>query len=63
MNANRESIGKLAETQAATVEWSKLIGISAAILMGTFIIFSVGFASPEMIHNAAHDARNVLVFP
>ena len=32
-------------------------------LMGTFILLGVGFASANLIHNAAHDARHVNSFP
>ena len=34
-----------------------------AILLGTFILFGVGFAGPTAIHNAAHDVRHAFTFP
>ncbi len=35
----------------------------AALLLGTFVIFGVGFAGPGVIHNAAHDSRHAFAFP
>ena len=32
-------------------------------VLGTFILLGVGFASANLIHNAAHDARHVNSFP
>jgi cobalt transporter subunit CbtB len=34
-----------------------------AVLLGVFLIYGVGFASPMTIHNAAHDARHSFAFP
>jgi cobalt transporter subunit CbtB len=34
-----------------------------AILLGAFIVYGVGFASPMAIHNAAHDTRHSFAFP
>lgn len=63
MSAIRETTSQFAQTQAVPVAWSKVIGISAAVLLGTFIVFAVGFAGSEIIHNAAHDVRHGLTFP
>jgi cobalt transporter subunit CbtB len=35
----------------------------AAMALGTVVVFVVGFAGPESIHNAAHDARHSMNFP
>jgi len=32
-------------------------------LIGLFLIYGVGFANPETIHNAAHDTRHAASFP
>lgn len=32
-------------------------------LFGLFLIYGVGFAHPEAIHNAAHDSRHSFAFP
>ncbi len=34
-----------------------------AALIGVFILFGVGLAQPETLHNAAHDARHAFAFP
>ena len=34
-----------------------------AALIGVFILFGVGLAHPDTIHNAAHDVRHALAFP
>ena len=35
----------------------------AALLFGIVIVYGAGFASVEIAHNAAHDARHGLAFP
>lgn len=35
----------------------------AALLLGVFIVFGVGFAGSTTIHNAAHDSRHSFAFP
>lgn len=35
----------------------------AAILLGSFLLYGVGFAQPQQIHDAAHDARHSFAFP
>ena len=34
-----------------------------AIVLGVFILIGVGFAQPDALHNAAHDARHAFAFP
>ncbi len=40
-------------------------GVAAfgAMLLGAFILFGVGFAQPQSIHDAAHDGRHSFAFP
>ena len=52
-----------ASVQTTTVTMDTVLAVSAAILIGTLIIAAVGFAAPEVVHNAAHDLRHGLVFP
>lgn len=35
----------------------------AAMLLGGFIIFMIGFSHIEVVHNAAHDTRHSAAFP
>ena len=32
-------------------------------LLGVFLLWGVGFAQPQVLHNAAHDARHAFAFP
>ncbi len=34
-----------------------------ALVFGLFLVWGTGFASPEALHNAAHDARHAMSFP
>jgi cobalt transporter subunit CbtB len=43
---------------------STVIGAATiAIVVGFFLVFAAGFAHPEALHNAVHDARHSLAFP
>ena len=43
---------------------SSVIGAATiAIVLGFFLVFAAGFAHPEAVHNAVHDARHSLAFP
>lgn len=57
------TLKQVAQVQTVTLPWSKIYAISAAIFIGAMIIAVVGFASPEVAHNAAHDLRHGLAFP
>ncbi len=63
MSVAREATSQLASIQTGAIPWAMVYAVSAAILTGVFIISAVGFAGPEVIHNAAHDVRHVLSFP
>ena len=39
-----------------------MLGLSSA-LVGTALIFLVGFAPMSAVHNAAHDTRHAAAFP
>ncbi len=34
-----------------------------ATLLGAFLLLGVGFAHPNVLHNAAHDGRHAFSFP
>jgi cobalt transporter subunit CbtB len=36
---------------------------TAALLLGIVILYGVGFAGAEVLHNAAHDSRHAFTFP
>jgi len=63
MNTLQQTFNQMIQTHLATVPWSRVAGVSAAILMGMIILYTVGFASSDVIHSAAHDLRHGLSFP
>ena len=54
-----------AKTPAATANPTIQRMSAAALggLIGLFLIYGVGFANSETIHNAAHDTRHAASFP
>lgn len=40
-----------------------IASVAFAVLLGSFLIFGVAFAQPEVLHNAAHDSRHAFSFP
>lgn len=50
-------------TQTSAVSLSTGLQIAATILLGTILLYGVGFASSDVAHNAAHDARHTFAFP
>jgi len=63
MNTVKQAATLMTAAQTRAVSWPMVYAISAALIIGTLIIATVGFASPEIIHNAAHDIRHGLAFP
>ncbi len=63
MSAVKEATNMLVEIQARAIPWANVYAVSAAVLTGVFILAAVGFAGPEVLHNAAHDIRHGLAFP
>ena len=51
-----------AQTSAVDISRAALPAV-AAILLGVFVVFGVGFAGSTTIHNAAHDSRHSFAFP
>ena len=41
----------------------RLTAVVVATLLGVFLLIGVGFAQPDILHNAAHDARHAFAFP
>jgi cobalt transporter subunit CbtB len=40
-----------------------LVAAIVALALGVGLVFTIGFAHPSTIHNAAHDTRHALSFP
>jgi cobalt transporter subunit CbtB len=51
-----------AQPSSADVSRAALPAV-AAIVLGVFVVFGVGFAGSTTIHNAAHDTRHSFAFP
>ena len=52
-----------AQIASGTIPVATVYAVTATVLIGTLIIAAVGFAGPEVMHNAAHDLRHGLAFP
>ena len=42
---------------------ARTAAVVVTVLLGVFLLWGVGFAQPDMLHNAAHDARHAFSFP
>ena len=51
------------DTTAASSTISKPLQLASAFLMGTIILYAVGFLSTPVAHGAAHDTRHSQAFP
>ncbi len=49
-------------SSVSTADFS-LIKILGAAILGMAMLYGVGFASMDVAHNAAHDARHAFAFP
>jgi cobalt transporter subunit CbtB len=63
MNSINERAGFFKTTNSYTFPLTSIYAVSTAFVVGVIILTLVGFASPEVIHNAAHDLRHSMVFP
>lgn len=63
MIENRAGTAIISRAGIGTASWSTVVGVTAALLLGVFIVFGMGFAGAEVMHNAAHDMRHGIAFP
>lgn len=50
--------------RADTLSFSSRMTVAAvSALSGVFLLYFVGFANSELLHNAAHDTRHAIVTP
>ena len=40
-----------------------MVAGAVCLFLGLFMLAGVGFAGPQLIHNAAHDTRHAVGFP
>ena len=63
MSLVRETTGLLVDIQTGAVPRATVLAVAMTAFIGAIIIVGVGFAGPEVLHNAAHDLRHGLAFP
>ncbi|WP_434624151.1 CbtB domain-containing protein [Azospirillum sp. B2RO_4] len=60
---NTVAAGSATRSAATYSAAQAAVAAFAAILLGSFLLYGVGFAQPQQIHDAAHDARHSFAFP
>lgn len=55
-------VGKTVAAPAPAIAQTRA-KLSAAFLLGAALVFLVGFAHPQAVHDAAHDTRHSMAFP
>ena len=64
MNDNANTEAKTVSIQVPALSLSQRAGVAAiGGILGVFLLIGVGFSNPDIIHNAAHDARHANAFP
>jgi len=64
MKEQMNSQAETANSHVPAVSLSQRAAVAAiGGILGAFLLLGVGFANPEIIHNAAHDARHANAFP
>lgn len=51
------------QTDIGAARAQRTAAAAVGAIVGLFLIYGVGFAHPETIHNAAHDTRHAASFP
>ncbi len=60
------SEGRVMSLRIAAVGWAasgEVVATFSALLLGVFMVFIVGFAGAEVLHEAAHNTRHSIAFP
>ncbi len=57
------STAKTNETTQTISLSQRIIAATVGGTLGLFLLLGVGFANPDLIHNAAHDSRHAGTFP
>ncbi len=51
-------------SRTIALSWTSATGAAMlAALIGLAILYVIGFAQPDALHNGAHDSRHALAFP
>lgn len=54
---------KIRAASGASARREAILGAALAAFLGAVMIYGVGFAHSEVIHNASHDVRHSNAFP
>ena len=64
---NAKTVSPTLDVQAATAERTRpaarIAALAAAAVLGASLVFLVGFAHSQVLHDAAHDTRHSNGFP
>lgn len=64
MSRNSGSVSMAIPATGTSIDLSsRLTAAAVAALLGAVLLFGVGFAQAELLHNAAHDSRHAFTFP
>jgi len=63
MSLHTQTNMQTTSTTIPTTDSRRLATGSAAMLLGSALLFLVGFAPMPAVHNAAHDTRHSAAFP
>jgi cobalt transporter subunit CbtB len=64
MTENTENGSSVSQSRSRENERiADILPAFAAVLLGGFILYGVGFAGADVLHNAAHDSRHAITFP
>ena len=59
-----ETLSSHSSVQVEAIDRASVLPAAmAALILGTIFVFGVGVAQPDVLHNAAHDARHAMAFP
>ncbi len=61
---NKSIINQKTNNQGLSISTQqRILGVFLAASLGFFMIWAVGFAQSQTIHDAAHDSRHSFTFP
>ncbi len=63
MATHESAMKQRAATGGRTGHMEAVAPALLAIVLGVFILYGVGFAQPQLLHDAAHDTRHAFAFP
>jgi cobalt transporter subunit CbtB len=62
MQKNSQAIATSARTRVVVLNETRRAAL-VALIFGVALVYTVGFANSQTVHDAAHDTRHALSFP